>query len=216
MIGAVRAALVFGLLAAGAGVIVQLAHRLQAVHVGAVQAVMTSERSVHPEAGVHPGKRVEAQPSRSVAPPPAGSSVVPEGTAEDAPIRRIPAGLPGIVWNGRNAKVETEPVQFAPGEPDMRPESLKALDSLAAWLKERPDLHVLIVGHTDSSGPDWANDAVSAERAAAVRDYLIRCGVDRRRLASEGRGGREPLQQNDSAAGRQANRRIEFLLMPLK
>ena len=93
--------------------------------------------------------------------------------------------LPRLVQAGGFARIDTEPIRFDTGEPDMHPESIGALDRLAAFLVMQPAIGLRIVGHTDDRGPEWANDAVSAERAASVRDYLIGRGVAARRLAAE-------------------------------
>jgi outer membrane protein OmpA-like peptidoglycan-associated protein len=90
------------------------------------------------------------------------------------------------------------------------------LNALAAFLRKAPDTRLLIIGHTDNLGVEAANELVSAQRAAAVKEYLITQGVDGSRLESAGRGSSEPIETNATLLGRQANRRIEFLVVHSK
>jgi outer membrane protein OmpA-like peptidoglycan-associated protein len=71
---------------------------------------------------------------------------------------------------------------------------------------------VRIVGHTDSSGNDAINNPLSVQRAASVRDYLVARGVVSNRIVIDGRGSREPVADNNSAAGRAQNRRVEAFM----
>jgi outer membrane protein OmpA-like peptidoglycan-associated protein len=73
----------------------------------------------------------------------------------------------------------------------------------------------LIVGHADANGSKAANDRVSAARAEAVLRELTRLGVPPERLAISARGADEPLRTNETAEGRQDNRRVEILLGPV-
>ena len=80
-------------------------------------------------------------------------------------------------------------------------------------LRERPDVRVTIVGHTDSIGSESYNQRLSERRAASVRDYLVSHGIDASRLSVEGRGEAEPISENSTRAGRAANRRVEFQII---
>ncbi len=86
------------------------------------------------------------------------------------------------------------------------------LRNLAAHLAKYPDTDLLIVGHTDSTGTDSHNGALSNRRSAAVADYLVAQGVTRTRLRAEGRGEAEPVADNGSESGRQQNRRVEVAI----
>ena len=80
-------------------------------------------------------------------------------------------------------------------------------------MKEYPNANFLIEGHTDSRGSDSYNLKLSNERAASVRDYLTTIGMDGARLTSKGFGEERPIATNNTAAGRQQNRRVEISLV---
>ncbi len=71
-----------------------------------------------------------------------------------------------------------------------------------------------VVGHTDSTGSEAYNQALSERRAEAVSDYLLRRGVPAASLTAMGRGEFEPRESNDTAAGRALNRRVEIFVSP--
>lgn len=97
----------------------------------------------------------------------------------------------------------------------LRPESKAELERLYDLLKRNPNLHIRIRGHTDNIGSEEYNLKLSAERAQAVVDYLIQRGISPNRLESEGLGESEPIDTNDTEAGRQNNRRTEFEILQL-
>jgi len=86
------------------------------------------------------------------------------------------------------------------------------LANLAASLNRYPDSEVLIVGHTDSRGDDAYNQRLSENRSASARDFLVQEGVASSRIRAVGMGESEPVDTKDTAAGRQANRRVEVAI----
>lgn len=90
-----------------------------------------------------------------------------------------------------------------------------SLDKLARLIQKYERTVVHVVGHTDSVGPADYNQRLSERRAESVADYLVRRGVDPRRLRTEGRGEREPRATNETEAGRQLNRRVEIFIKPI-
>jgi outer membrane protein OmpA-like peptidoglycan-associated protein len=84
---------------------------------------------------------------------------------------------------------------------------------LADALRQMPERNVLIEGHTDSMGSDAYNDDLSQRRADAVEDLLIMQGVEPTRVVTRGYGERLPVATNDTAAGRQQNRRVEVVIL---
>lgn len=105
-----------------------------------------------------------------------------------------------------------EGVSFDTGRADIKPNLRPILDQFAQGLGQQPNTEVFIVGHTDSTGTDAINNPLSVARANSVRDYLATRGADTRMIRTEGRGSREPIASNDTAAGRAANRRVEIFL----
>ena len=94
----------------------------------------------------------------------------------------------------------------------VRPEAQANLRNLATDLGKYPDTDLMIVGHTDSTGTESYNLALSRRRAMAVSDYLVAQGVTRTRLKMDGRGELEPVASNATDEGRQQNRRVEVAI----
>ncbi|MFU2486033.1 OmpA family protein [Thauera sp. WH-1] len=103
-------------------------------------------------------------------------------------------------------------VSFDVGRYDIKPNMRPVLDRLAGTLNQHPITTVTIIGHTDSTGSDAINDPLSINRAAATRDYLVMRGVSAQRIAIDGRGSRQPVADNATAAGRAMNRRVEIFI----
>ena len=101
-------------------------------------------------------------------------------------------------------------ISFDSGRADIKPEMRPVLDKLTTNLD--PKVRMTVVGHTDSTGTDAINDALSIERAQSVRNYLSVRGVDAQRIAVQGRGSHEPVANNTSDSGRAQNRRVEIFL----
>jgi outer membrane protein OmpA-like peptidoglycan-associated protein len=104
-------------------------------------------------------------------------------------------------------------VLFAPGRAEVGPGAQRSIDKLAEFLRAYPKRNVLIEGHTDNLGNEDFNVKLSQQRADAVRDLLIARGVSPQRIRTKGYGPKFPVVDNDSAAGRQQNRRVEVLVL---
>ena len=90
-------------------------------------------------------------------------------------------------------------------------DSQPIIDAVAKTLKEHPEIkHLRVEGHTDSVGTAVYNKDLSRRRAAAVKQALVRTGIDKQRLSSEGFGFDRPIDDNTTDEGRAANRRVEF------
>lgn len=89
------------------------------------------------------------------------------------------------------------------------------LDEVGTTLIEYPKTAVDVVGHASSDGPDDYNQELSERRANSVRSYLINSGVQSVRLQAIGMGETQPIADNATQAGREANRRVEILLTPI-
>lgn len=94
----------------------------------------------------------------------------------------------------------------------LKPQTRSELSELAGILKKYPDTHILLAGHTDSTGSEEYNLALSRRRAQSVADYLISQGVDSGRFTIQGFGQSEPLVSNDTPEGRAQNRRVEVAI----
>ena len=113
-----------------------------------------------------------------------------------------------------SGRVATQGIYFDTGSDRVRPESSPTLKEIATMLKEHEDLRLTIEGHTDNVGAAAANQTLSEKRAAAVKAALVSSyGVDAARLESKGLGASKPAAKNDTAEGRQTNRRVELVKM---
>lgn len=101
---------------------------------------------------------------------------------------------------------------FDTGKSALKAGAKNALAKIADQLRANADVRVAIEGHTDSVGSDALNQALSEKRAAAVRDYLVSRGLPADRMTTSGLGETAPVASNDTAAGRQQNRRVEMVI----
>jgi outer membrane protein OmpA-like peptidoglycan-associated protein len=105
----------------------------------------------------------------------------------------------------------TFPVDSSAIQPDFR----RTLDDIAGNLNRYPDSLIDVYGHTDASGSDDYNLALSDRRARAVADYLSSRGVNPARIRWQGFGESQPIASNDSEQGRATNRRVEIKIVPV-
>jgi outer membrane protein OmpA-like peptidoglycan-associated protein len=103
-------------------------------------------------------------------------------------------------------------ILFESGTAEIKPGSERTLEKLATYLKEYPELKVVIEGFTDSVGPAEFNKQLSENRARSVMQALSENGVDESRVSAVGRGESYPVTDNTTPAGRQQNRRVELII----
>lgn len=103
-------------------------------------------------------------------------------------------------------------VLFDTGSATLRDSAGNNLDKLVSFLKQYPDHRVLIEGHTDSVGSQEYNQKLSLQRAEAVKQYLNQRDIAPQRLSTRGQGMQRAIASNDTAAGRQQNRRVEVVI----
>lgn len=103
-------------------------------------------------------------------------------------------------------------VSFNSNSAVIKPQFRRVLNSFSDSLRRHPRTHVVIIGHADSSGGAHINDPLSRSRANATRSYIFSRGVQGPRIQTEGRGDREPIASNATAAGRAKNRRVEVFV----
>ena len=159
-----------------------------------------------------------------------------KGAAIGAAVGGVAGGIAGNVWSkrmeaqkkqmeeataGTGVAVTQTPdnklkldipsdISFDVGRSDIKPNFRSVLDTFANGLVKNPTSTINIVGHTDSTGSDTVNNPLSLNRAAAARDYIAARGVATSRFTIDGRGSREPIAANDSAANKAKNRRVEI------
>jgi outer membrane protein OmpA-like peptidoglycan-associated protein len=103
-------------------------------------------------------------------------------------------------------------VLFRSGSFELLPAARERLAKVSGIVLAYPSLHVAIEGHTDSVGSDEYNQQLSERRAQAVRDYFVQQGINSNAVEAKGYGKTEPIASNDTADGRQQNRRVELIL----
>jgi outer membrane protein OmpA-like peptidoglycan-associated protein len=112
----------------------------------------------------------------------------------------------------RGLKVNISDVLFDTGKYDLRPPAREALARLSGIVVAHPGLKLQVEGYTDTVGGDVFNQTLSENRANSVRAYLINQGIDPSSMTAVGYGKSNPVASNDSAAGRQQNRRVEMII----
>ncbi len=122
-------------------------------------------------------------------------------------------GCPKVVVTDREIKI-LEKIEFDFDKATIKPISDAILDSVAKVLKDNPDITLVEVqGHTDNKGGAFYNRNLSDKRSKAVREALIKRGIDGKRLTAKGYGQSKPLATNDTEEGRAENRRVEFQIV---
>lgn len=106
-------------------------------------------------------------------------------------------------------------ITFATDQDQVIPAFYATLDSVALVLKKYNQTLINVYGHTDSTGSDGYNQALSQRRAYSVSNYLTSRGVNPQRLIAQGYGESRPIADNSTEAGRAQNRRVEIQIVPL-
>lgn len=110
------------------------------------------------------------------------------------------------------ANVVLRNIFFDTNKSELLPPSITELTNLLQLLQANTSVNIEIQGHTDNEGNAEANQALSVQRSKAVYDYLITNKVNPQRLTFKGFGATKPISSNDTAAGRQQNRRTSFII----
>jgi OOP family OmpA-OmpF porin len=160
-------------------------------------AAASCDGALKPPAPPAPAPRVAPPPP----PPPAARPAPPP-----PPPPRPPAPPPAPV---------TEKVTFAAdaffdfAKSNLKPEAVAKLDDLVGKTKGINLEVIIAVGHTDSVGSDASNQRLSVRRADAVKDHLVKAGIEKNRVYTEGKGEGSPVADNKTSEGRAKNRRVE-------
>ena len=114
--------------------------------------------------------------------------------------------------SARGLIVNISDVLFDTGQYTLKPAAREKLAKVSGIVLAHPGLRLEVEGHTDSVGSDELNQQLSEKRAATVRDYLVQQGIGINAVSARGFGKTIPVASNDTAAGRQQNRRVEMIV----
>ena len=147
----------------------------------------------------------------------AGGAVGNYMDRQEAELRRQTAGTGVDVYRQGDELVLRMPsgITFPVDRSDIQPEFRSTLDQVSQTLASYNQTYVDVLGHTDSTGSDAYNQALSERRAQSVASYLSGHGVDRVRIGIRGFGESQPIASNDDEAGRSQNRRVEIKVVPV-
>jgi outer membrane protein OmpA-like peptidoglycan-associated protein len=101
---------------------------------------------------------------------------------------------------------------FDVGSANLKPAGRRAIASVARFMRERGERRIVIEGFTDNTGSEALNRRLSQRRANAVRDALVKQGIDGERIEARGLGASNPVASNDNPGGRSLNRRVEIVI----
>lgn len=149
------------------------------------------------------GRPVASKAVAYVAPP----APTPAPPPEPMVVKPAPVVVPAPVPVSEKLTFSAETL-FDFDKSIVKPNGKKALDDLIANLRGMNTEVMVTVGHTDSVGTAEYNERLSVRRAEAVKAYLVSTGIDASRIYTEGKGETQPLADNNTAEGRQQNRRV--------
>ncbi len=144
-----------------------------------------------------------------------GGAIGADLDAQEAALRSQLGGTVGIVNDGSQLIVSLpEDITFNIDSSVVKPSLVGDLYKLANVMNEYPNTTIRVVGHTDNTGSTAYNQALSQQRARAVKGILVNGGVDGNRIIARGVGETQPIASNGTAEGRQQNRRVEIYIIP--
>jgi outer membrane protein OmpA-like peptidoglycan-associated protein len=146
----------------------------------------------------------------------AGGAIGSQLDAQERALRADLGGSGAVITNTGSQLIVTLPEQitFDVDSAQLKSSFVGSLQRLASNIQSYPNTSIEVVGHTDSSGEAAYNQSLSERRAASVRSVLINSGVASSRVRAFGLGENQPVASNSTAAGRQANRRVEIYITP--
>ena len=147
----------------------------------------------------------------------AGGAVGNYMDQQEAELRRQTAGTGVDVYRQGDELVLRMPsgITFPVDRYDIQPQFQSTLNQVAQTLSSYNQTYIDVLGHTDSTGSDEYNEALSQRRAQSVSDYLSAHGVALARIGTRGYGEGQPIASNDTDAGRAENRRVEIKVVPV-
>jgi outer membrane protein OmpA-like peptidoglycan-associated protein len=163
-------------------------------------ALAGSPTSEPPDGDVPPAPRPVAPASPTTA----------TGLPASSPARA--AAAPSAALGEAIRQVTDGGIRFALNRADLDDPARQLLDRLAGLLAGEPGVVIVVQGYTDSTGSDAINGPLSERRASAVREYLLATGVPAGQVVAQGLGSADPVADNATAQGRQANRRSDVVV----
>lgn len=173
--------------------------------------------SPKPETSAAPGPVFVPAPGPVLLPAPAPAQAASQPASAPAPTAAAPpTSAPAASQPGSQPGPASGPPAFPPPPPAPVPSAVMKkgeaakLDDIVRWMASINDLRLealVVTGHTDGTLPEAAAQKLSLQRATVVKKYLVAKGVPADRIFTEGKGGRQPVADNGSAAGRAANNR---------
>lgn len=113
----------------------------------------------------------------------------------------------------KGKSISLDSIHFALGSYKILENSFSILENLNSYLKENPNVKIKIIGHTDLNGDYQENVVLSRNRADAVKDYLVKKGIDSSRIVTDGKGSSEPIVPHKNPKTDYKNRRTEFQII---
>ncbi len=146
----------------------------------------------------------------------AGAAVGQYMDRQERELRADLAGTGAVVNRDGDSLLVSFPanVTFGVDSAAIRPGFYRTLDDVSGTLNRYPQSYLDVVGHTDSTGSEAYNQALSERRAGSVSNYFRSRGVEPARIASYGMGETQPVASNADSYGRQQNRRVELRITP--
>ena len=114
--------------------------------------------------------------------------------------------------SARGLIVNLPEILFDTAKSTLQPQAREVISRIAGILMVQPGLSLKIEGHTDSVGSDEYNTTLSQHRAESVKEYLAQAGVKQEIITTQGLGETTPVADNNTADGRQKNRRVEIII----
>jgi outer membrane protein OmpA-like peptidoglycan-associated protein len=177
------------------------AHAAEENRIAAENAKLDAERA-----------KTEAERGRIVAEQEASDARLARENAR-AELREAMARITAVRETARGLIVSLPNILFATDRAELKPEGREALAKISGILQIAEGYTLSVEGHTDSVGSEDYNLDLSRRRAMSVRDYLISQGLSREHVSAQGLGESQPVASNDSASGRQENRRVEIVVL---
>lgn len=139
-------------------------------------------------------------------------NVVEKDGLKDLPNANTETRIGEVIDNEKKA-FKLDKLYFNIGEERILDESFEQLNALAKYLRENRTLNIQIEGHTDNQGDSKENKKLSLDRAYNVREYLIKKGIEGKRIKFVGYGDSKPVSENNSEEARKQNRRVEYKIL---